>query len=99
MTRFAFVDQEKALYAVATLCRLLKVSASGYYAWVARAPSKRDVADGVLTAQIEDTFDSNRKGLRVPADPCGARRGRGPRRPQAGRPADAAGRDRGMSSP
>jgi putative transposase len=61
VTRFAFVDQEKALYAVATLCRLLKVSASGYYAWVARAPSKRDVADGVLTAQIKDTFDSNRK--------------------------------------
>ena len=61
MTRFAFVDREKALYAVAILCRLLKVSTSGYYAWVVRPPSTREVADGVLTTQIQDAFDSNRK--------------------------------------
>ena len=61
MTRFAFVDREKALYAVAVLCRLLKVSTSGYYAWAARPPSKREVADEVLTTQIQDAFDSNRK--------------------------------------
>lgn len=34
MTRFAFVDREKAHYAIAVLCRLLKVSTSGYYAWL-----------------------------------------------------------------
>jgi putative transposase len=61
VTRFAFVDREKALYAVAILCRLLKVSTSGYYAWVVRPPSTREVADGVLTTQIQDAFDSNRK--------------------------------------
>ena len=61
MTRFAFVDREKAFYAVAMLCRLLKVSTSGYYAWVSRPPSARKVADGVLTAQIQDAFDSNWK--------------------------------------
>ena len=61
MTRFAFVDREKALYAVSVLCRLLKVSTSGYYAWASRPPSKRDVADGVLTTQIQNAFDANRK--------------------------------------
>jgi putative transposase len=61
VTRFAFVDREKASYAVATLCQLLKVSRAGYYAWVSRPPSKREVADSVLTAQIQDAFDSNRK--------------------------------------
>lgn len=61
MTRFAFVDREKALYAVATLCELLKVSRAGYYAWVSRPPSRREVADGVLTAQIQGAFDANRK--------------------------------------
>ena len=60
MTRFAFVDEEKALYAVVVLCRLLKVSTSGYYAWLARSPSAREVADGVLTAQIQTAFDDNR---------------------------------------
>lgn len=61
MTRFAFVDQEKALYAVTVLCSLLKVSTSGYYAWVSRPPSKRRVADAVLTVQIQEAFDANRK--------------------------------------
>ena len=61
MTRFAFVDAQKASYDVAVLCRLLKVSRSGYYAWVARPPSARAVADDVLTIQIRDAFDTNRK--------------------------------------
>jgi len=61
VTRFSFVDREKALYAVAVLCRLLKVSRAGYYAWSSRPPSAREVADGVLTTQIQDAFDSNRK--------------------------------------
>ena len=61
MTRFTFVDREEALYAVATVCRLLKVSTSGYYAWASRPPSAREVADGVLTTQIRDAFDANRK--------------------------------------
>jgi putative transposase len=61
VTRFTFVDREKALYPVAVLCRLLKVSRAGYYAWSSRPPSAREVADGVLTTQIQDAFDSNRK--------------------------------------
>jgi putative transposase len=66
VTRFAFVDREKALYAVVVLCRLLKVSTSGYYAWASRPPSARDVADGVLTAQIQAAFDDNRKVYGAP---------------------------------
>jgi len=61
VTRFAFVDAEKALYAVTILCRLLKVSRAGYYAWSSRPPSAREVADGVLTTQIQDAFEANRK--------------------------------------
>lgn len=60
MTRFAFVDQEKAHYGVAVLCRLLKVTRAGYYAWASRPPSLREIADGVLTAQIQNAFDANR---------------------------------------
>jgi putative transposase len=66
VTRFAFVDREKALYPVATVCRLLKVSSSGYYAWVTRPPSKREVADKVLTAQIQEAFETNRKVYGAP---------------------------------
>lgn len=52
MSRFAFIDSEKAAYPVNLLCRLLKVSRSGYYAWSARPPSARQVADEVLAEQI-----------------------------------------------
>jgi putative transposase len=37
---------------VAVACRVLRVSASGYYEWRGRAPSARAVADAALTAQI-----------------------------------------------
>jgi putative transposase len=66
VTRFAFVDAERASYDVAVLCELLKVSRSGFYAWVARPPSPRAVADAVLTAQIQKAFDANRKVYGAP---------------------------------
>jgi putative transposase len=52
VTRFRFVDQERAVYPVNLLCRLLKVSRSGYYAWRQRPPSARRLADEVLAEQI-----------------------------------------------
>lgn len=37
---------------VRTMCRMLGVSHSGYYAWKERAPSPRSIADAVLTERI-----------------------------------------------
>lgn len=61
MTRFAFIDREKAHYDVTVLCRLLRVSRSGYYAWRSRPASARVVADEVLTTQIKSAFEDNRR--------------------------------------
>ena len=61
MTRFAFVDREKALYDVTVLCSLMKVSRSGFYAWASRPKSSRALADEVLTVQIRAAFEANRK--------------------------------------
>ena len=43
------------------LCQLLKVSRSGFYAWLRRPPSARASADQVLTEQICTAFEDNRK--------------------------------------
>ena len=66
MTRFAFIDREKAHHDVAALCRLLKVSRSGFYAWLSRPPSARAVADEVLSVQIRAAYDDNRRVYGAP---------------------------------
>jgi putative transposase len=47
------VSANRAAYPIATMCRLLGVSSSGYYAWSKRAPSRRAQADAALLSQIE----------------------------------------------
>jgi putative transposase len=46
------VSENQAAYPIATMCRVLGVSSSGYYAWSKRAPSRRAQADAVLLSQI-----------------------------------------------
>ena len=49
---FRFVDVEKHNHKVAVLCRVLRVSRSGYYAWATRGLSDRAASDIALAAQI-----------------------------------------------
>ncbi len=45
---------------VATMCRVLEVSTSGYYAWRERAPSARAVSDGELLEKIQAIHTESR---------------------------------------
>jgi transposase InsO family protein len=54
------------MYAIATMCRVLEVSPSGYYAWQSRMPSKRSMDDGVLQADIEAIHRRSRATYGVP---------------------------------
>ena len=78
---FAFVQTEKAEHRVRTLCRTLGVSASGYYAWIARPESARQRADRRLRVQIRaahaqsrGTYGSPR--VRIDLQTAGVRIGR-----------------------
>jgi putative transposase len=46
------VSANQARFPVRKMCQVLKVSSSGYYAWRERPPSRRALADAVLTERI-----------------------------------------------
>ena len=49
---YRFIAAEKVNHAVALLCRVLRVSRSGFYAWMDREPSARRVADDDLAREV-----------------------------------------------
>ena len=51
----------QAAYPVATMCRLLGVSASGFYAWLERGPSARAQADAQLLTRIAQIHQRSRE--------------------------------------
>lgn len=50
--RFRFIAAEKASFPIRLLCRTLRVSRAGFYAWQGRAPSTRAQADARLGVEI-----------------------------------------------
>jgi transposase InsO family protein len=58
--RFAFIDAEKTRYPMRILCRVLRVSQSGYYAWRSRKPSARNLNDERLRPKVVEAFKTGR---------------------------------------
>ena len=54
------MSDHQADYPIATMCRLLGVSSSGYYAWAKRQPSRRAQADATLIAEINSAHAASR---------------------------------------
>jgi putative transposase len=54
------VKANRANFSIATQCRVLGVSASGYYAWLSRPPSARRVIDEVLLERIRAIHKKSR---------------------------------------
>jgi putative transposase len=50
--RFNFVQQHRGTWPIRTMCRVLGISSSGYYAWASRTESKRTVANRQLLDDI-----------------------------------------------
>ena len=60
------MSAHQAHFPVATLCRVLDVSTSGYYAWRKREPSKRARDDAMLTKQIHSIHAWSRSTYGAP---------------------------------
>jgi putative transposase len=57
---YIFIDERCSDLAVATCCRVMKVSSSAFYAWRLRPISDRDLDDAVLTNTIVDIYRMSR---------------------------------------
>jgi transposase InsO family protein len=59
--RFRFVEAEKAHYPIRLMCRCLRVSRSGYYAWRKRPSSARAKQDARLRVEIAVSHTASRR--------------------------------------
>jgi putative transposase len=83
VSAYEFVEREKAQHTVVTLCRMLGVSPSGYWAWRKRGPSARAQGDAQLTERIVAIHQASRGTYGAPrihaelataGMPCGRKR-------------------------
>src|SRR5215469_11040148 len=57
---YQFIAEHRQEYAITTMCRVLSVSVSGYYAWCKRVPSRHRREDAHLTERVKAAFQANR---------------------------------------
>lgn len=55
------IKENAKRFKVQTMCQLLNVSRSGYYEWLHRRPSRRQLAREVLAKQIKGIFDAEKQ--------------------------------------
>jgi putative transposase len=67
---FTFIAEEQANndsdWTVVEMCMVLEVSKSGYYDWVNRQPSQREVSDRQLCFEIETIWECSGRTYGVP---------------------------------
>ena len=57
--RFQFIEKHRDEFPVVRMCKVLAVSPSGYYAWRGRWPSKREMANRRLMAEVKKAFEES----------------------------------------
>ena len=67
---YTFIAEEQANddcdWSVAEMCRVLEVARSGYYDWVDRRPSNREISDRQLAFEIETIWECSGRSYGVP---------------------------------
>jgi len=58
--RYAFISAQRRYHALVDLCRVLRVSRSGYYSWLKRVPGTMAQADQVLLQEIKRVHGEHR---------------------------------------
>ena len=64
--KFRFVQEYRETFRVGSMCRVLEVSRSGYYAWRSRQPSRRDRDNERLNERIRTVHRQSRQAYGSP---------------------------------
>lgn len=64
--RYVFIEKHRSEYRVVTMCRVLKASKAGFYAWLKRTPSERDRRDAALTEKVVAIHAKSKKSYGAP---------------------------------
>jgi putative transposase len=59
--KYEFMEEHREIYKVGSMCEVLKVSRSGYYAWSTRRPSRRQKANEELLERIRRVHSQSRR--------------------------------------
>ncbi len=57
--KYAFMQAHQSEFRLTSMCRVLKVHRSGYYAWLREPLSPRAKANETLTSQIREFYDQS----------------------------------------
>ena len=64
------MSEHQAVHRIATMCRVLGVSTSGYYAWCEREPSQRARSNEELLQRIRTIHTKSRETYGATAGAC-----------------------------
>jgi transposase InsO family protein len=59
--KYEYMDEHREGFGLKSMCKVLRVSRSGYYAWKNRIPSERQKANGELLEHIREVHTRSRK--------------------------------------
>lgn len=59
--KYAWIEKHTKMFPVAVMCRVLQVSASGYYAWFERAPSQRQQRREMLKKAVCQSYEASKR--------------------------------------
>ena len=59
--KYEFMQEHRERYRLQSMCKVLKVSRSGYYAWKGRRPSNRQQVNKELLESIREVYKKSRK--------------------------------------
>ena len=59
--KYLFLENHRDSYRLTEMCKVLRVSRSGYYAWRERKPGKRWNENDLLLGRIREIYEKNRR--------------------------------------